>query len=239
MIMPIRRWKQGLAAGILLIGADSTFGQAPMGTPLPNPPAGTHLPGVWCATSPAVCATPRTARPTGRDRVHGFFRRIEGPEAQPFGMAVTSHFEGHVMAGTAARMVFHDYDFLPGSDRLNYRGVDQVYQVARLMGVSPAPVVVERMPRDPNLAERRRVAVLAALASVDPSVSPARVVVAEPVAFPLRGSDAELIYRTMVRQTETMGYLPGSSTNSSSGGFDSGFGFGSVSPGVTTPSNGR
>lgn len=177
--MPIRRWKYSLAAGILLIGAESTFGQSP----------------------PCV-------RPAAPARLRSWFGRFEAPDAQPFGLSVTSHFEGHVMAGTAARMVFHDYDFLPGSDRLNYRGVDQVHQVARLMGVSPAPVVIERLPRDPQLAERRRLAVLAALASVDPKVSPTRVVVAEPIAFPLRGSEAELIYKTMVRQTEMMGALP-------------------------------
>lgn len=234
--MPVRRWKQGLAAGILLIGAESAVGQAPMGSPFPYTPSGTHLPGAWSAAPPVVCATPRAAaRPTGRERVHSFFRRIEGPDGQPFGLSVTSHFEGHVMAGTAARMVFHDFDFLPGSDRLNYRGMDQVRQVARLMGISPAPVVIERLPRDPNLAERRRMAVMAALASVDPSVSPARVVVAEPLAYPLRGSEAELIYRTMVRQTESMGYLPGSSTNSSFSGFDSGNGFGTGAPGTASP----
>jgi len=190
--MPIRRWKHGLAAGILLIGADSTLGQSP----------------------PSVRTTARA-------------RNWCGSAAQPFGLSVTSHFEGHVMAGTAARMVFHDYDFLPGSDRLNYRGLDQVYHVARLMGVSPAPVVIERLPRDPQLAERRRLAVLVALASVDPKVALTRVVVAEPIAFPLRGSEAELIYKTMTRQTESMGYLPMTSTGGNFGG--------GVSSGTGTP----
>ena len=86
--MPMRRWKQGLAAGILLIGAESAVGQAPLGS-----------------APPAMCATPGVAaRMTGRERVRNFFGRFEGPDGQPFGLSVTSHFEGHVMAGTAARI---------------------------------------------------------------------------------------------------------------------------------------
>lgn len=237
--MLMHRWKQSLAAGILLIGAESAGAQAPMGSPLPSPPSGSHLPGVWCP-APAVCPTPRaTVRTPAPARVRNWFGRFEAPEGQPFGLSVTSHFEGHVMAGTAARMVFHDYDFLPGSDRLNYRGLDQIHQVARLMGISPAPVVIERTPRDPNLAERRRLTVLAALANVDPAASPNRVVVAEPVAFPLRGSEAEVIYKSMIRQTETLGYLPGTVTGNAGGGSfgsSSGSGSGSGSPGGSSPS---
>ncbi len=228
MLMPMRSWRRGLAAGILLAGADAAWGQYQQTPPLPDRPAAPQpAPQAICSPVPAVVGAP----PRAATRMRDWFGRFERPEAVPFGLSVDAHFAGHVAAGTAAQMAFYDFDFLPGSDRLNYRGVDQVYRVARLMGVSPAPVVVERTPRDPGLAERRRLAVLAALGAVEPSASPSRVVVADPVAYPLRGSEALLIYNTMTRQTQMYGALP---VNVQSGGFNT-IGSGTSTPGTSTP----
>jgi hypothetical protein len=123
-------------------------------------------------------------------------------------------------------MVFHDYDFRADSGELNYRGVDRLREVALLMRVNAEPVVIERLPRDPALAEQRRLAVATALSRIDPQLHPSRVVVAAPVSHPLSGIDAITIHQTQNQLTASTGYLP---SNTQGGGIGSG---------VTTPNNG-
>jgi hypothetical protein len=138
-----------------------------------------------------------------------FLGRPEEFDAPPLGMSVSMHYETHVANGAAARMTLYDYDFLRGGDQLNVRGKDRVRQLAALLELNPFPVVVERMPYAPGLAEARRRAVLAELAAVMPRVPAERVVIGPPIAVPLQGVEAELIYQNLLLQTGTVGNLPG------------------------------
>src|SRR5947209_6132057 len=77
----------------------------------------------------------------------------------------------------AAPMVLYDYDFVPGTGQLSQRGRDQVAKMAGLLATMPMPLVVERTPATPGLAEARRYAVLAELAGGPYPVGSERVVV--------------------------------------------------------------
>lgn len=215
--------QNSLAVGFLVVAG---------GTTLAQPPAVTAP--IVPLTPSASCATPLvgTAGPVcGR----GGRLTLVGSEGQPFGLSVSSHFDGHVRAAEAARMVFHDYDFQPGSGKLNHRGWERVVEVAKLMGGNADPVVIERMPRDPKVAELRRLTVLAALTEVAPAVQPTRVVVAAPLAQPIRGPEAIIIHQTMLGLTASGGYLPSNSAGGATGGNSPSGGQPSGSP--TTPNN--
>lgn len=198
-----------LAVGVLVVAGGTALAQPPA-VVAPRP----TLPAVTCTTDAPACG-----------RV-----RLVGSAGQPFGLSVNSHFDGHVRAAEAARLVFHDYDFQADGSKLNYRGLDRVGEVARLLAGSTDPVVVERLPRDPKLAEQRRLAVLTALAEAAPGVDPSRVVVGVPAATPLRGSEAVIVHQTMLRMTASGGYLP-------SGGGTTGLTAGGASPTGGQPSS--
>jgi hypothetical protein len=232
--MPIIPWKRTMAAGLFLVGpGEAAFAQAP---PLPPPvfgptpvqPLALPAPAIAPATvsyptqfgPAAVPAVVGRAQPCVRKRPSFWSRckytledcflgRPEEFDAPPLGMSVSMHYETHVANGVAARMTVYDYDFIRGGDQLNVRGKDRVRQIAALIALNPFPVVVERMPYAPALADARRRAVLAELAAVMPHVPVERVVVGPPVAVPLQGVEAELIYQNLLLQTGSAGVLPG------------------------------
>jgi hypothetical protein len=113
--------------------------------------------------------------------------------------------------GVAARMALYDYDFVPGTDQLNYRGRDRLRQIAFHIPRNPFPVVVERLPFAPALADARRLAVLNELAAaglqaqVGSSSLADRVVVSGPIAVPLRGIEAISISQNLDRISEWAG----------------------------------
>jgi hypothetical protein len=112
------------------------------------------------------------------------------------------HIQTQVANGVAARMTLYDFDFERGGTRLNYRGRDRLRQIAALLPHNEFPVVLERLPFAPDLAEARRLAVLNELAEMAP---PDRVVVGPPLAVPLRGVEASAIYDNLLRSVETYG----------------------------------
>jgi hypothetical protein len=61
-----------------------------------------------------------------------------------------------VANGEAARMVLYRYDFEDGSPMLNARGLDELARIAALLPQNFYPLVVERTPCDPGLAEARK-----------------------------------------------------------------------------------
>ncbi len=140
----------------------------------------------------------------------------------PFGASVSAHINGHVTAATAARMALYDYDFLPGNTQLNARGVDRVWQIARVIGNFNNPVVVERTSHSPTLADGRRQAVLDELARIGFAVAPERVVVGMPSPVPLQGVEAESIYENLLLQTQSSGRSPGTGAGTFGGGSSTG-----------------
>ena len=240
--MPTIPWKRTVAAGLFLVGpGEVLFAQAPppVFSPSPGPPLTlpapvvTGYPTQFGPAAAPVAVGP--AQPCVRKRPSfwarckytledSFLGRPEEFDAPPFGMSVSMHYETHVANGVAARMTLYDYDFLRGGDQLNVRGKDRVRQLAALMEINPFPVVVERMPYAPGLAEARRQAVLAELAAVMPRVPAERVVIGPPIAVPLQGVEAELIYQNLLLQTGTAGALPGTGAGPGSGTSNSGSG---------------
>src|SRR5205814_1556510 len=81
-----------------------------------------------------------------------------------------------------ARRRLYEYDILCSTEQLNLRGKDRRFQIALLMGHNTHPIVIERSPHAPGLAEARRMAVLLALNQCPVPVPPERVVIGHPLA---------------------------------------------------------
>lgn len=238
--MPTIPWKRTVAAGLLLVGpgeavlAQSPPPHPPVFSPTPDQPLALPAPAVTTGTvgyptqfgPTATVAGPAQScvrkRPSFWSRCKYtledcFLGRPEEFDAPPLGTSVSMHYETHVANGVAARMTVYDYDFIRGGDQLNVRGKDRVRQIAALMALNPFPVVVERMPYAPALADARRRAVLTELAAVMPRVPVERVMVGPPVAVPLQGVEAELIYQNLLLQTGSAGALPGTGAGPGTG----------------------
>jgi hypothetical protein len=114
-----------------------------------------------------------------------------------------------VSNGDAARMVLYQYDFVDGTPLLNVRGQDRLAEIVELLGRTPFPMIIERTPCLPGLAEARRLTVLNALAHTAVPVPPERVLIGPPLAVGLSGREATLIYRNLLRQTEAQGVIRG------------------------------
>jgi hypothetical protein len=125
--------------------------------------------------------------------------------APPLGASVYLNGKTMVANGEAARMVLYHYDFEEGGVRLNQRGHDQLAKIACMLPANFFPVVIERTPELPGLAQARRMSVLQELAQGSFPVPPERVVVGEPAVPGLRGVEAEVIYRNLLLQTRTSG----------------------------------
>ncbi|MCI0457427.1 MAG: hypothetical protein L0Z62_10700 [Gemmataceae bacterium] len=159
----------------------------------------------------------------------GYPQEFEAPE---LGWSVQMHYERHVANGEAARMVLYHYDFVDCSPALNLRGRDRLAQLAPLLTHNPFPIVIERTPWDPALAEARRLAVLSELGAAPFAVPPERVVIGLPAANGLRGVEAEVINGNLMRQTRSYGVLGiGGSVGGGGvlgGGIGAGFGQGAT-----------
>jgi len=124
----------------------------------------------------------------------------QGPAgAPPLGYVSGLHFRTQVENAVAARMTLYDYDFICGTEQLNMRGKDRLFQIALLLGHNTHPLVIQRTPHAPLLAEARRLAVLHALSQCPVPVPPERVVIGHPLAVPLQGWEAQAIYLNLVR----------------------------------------
>src|SRR5262249_13751966 len=123
----------------------------------------------------------------------------------PLGESVAQHYLAHVANGNASRMVLYQYDFVCDTAVLNQRGNDQLARMASWLPNNAFPIVIERTPWEPALAEARRLGVLEALAESPFPVPPERVVIGPQLATGLQGVEAELIYRNLLRQTLTQG----------------------------------
>jgi hypothetical protein len=158
-------------------------------------------------------------------------------EPVPLGASVYATYRNHVANGVAARMVLYHYDFVDCSPVLNIRGQDHVAKIAAMMAGNSFPVIVERIPSNPVLAEARRLAVLNQLGRGGAAIPSERVVVGPPIANGLHGAEAEIIYQNLLSQTRERGLVTGAAsgfvgaaTSPSSAGAGAGGGTGSPSP---------
>jgi hypothetical protein len=130
-------------------------------------------------------------------------------EAAPLGQSVYRHYAAHVANGTAVRMALYQYDFVAGCPALNQRGKDQLVKIAAMLARTDFPLVIERTPWEPALAEARRLTVLQELAGCPFPVPPERVVIGPPPGIGLSGVEAERVYRNLLDQTLNQGLLGG------------------------------
>jgi hypothetical protein len=167
----------------------------PPGT-IPGGPCYHHHPHFFCRKVNSACWRHLQAR---------FLGYPEEYIPQPLGRSLYAGNTNQVANGTAARMVLYDYDFVPGTGQLSQRGRDQVAKMSGLLATTPMPLVVERTPATPGLAEARRYAVLAELASGPYPVGSERVVIGTSQATGLRGVEAVIIDRTLRTRTASAG----------------------------------
>jgi len=151
-------------------------------------------------------------------------------EAPPLGATIHGHFQTMVANGEAASMVLYRCDFKEGSNELNLRGRDQLTKMAGLVGVNNFPIVIERTPEAPALAEARRTAILNVLAMNSIVLPPERVRIGVPIAHGLAGSDAQVLYpyqlRNMQYQALPLPFLSGGAGLGTTGGTGTGTGTG-------------
>jgi hypothetical protein len=114
-------------------------------------------------------------------------------------------------------MVLYDYDFVCGNPVLNLRGKDRLCQIVDLVQRTPFPVIVERTPWNPGLAEVRRLDVINELSLAGVVLPPERVVIGPPTAVGLSGAEAVRIYRNLLDLTEHKGIIPGAAGGATAG----------------------
>ena len=103
-----------------------------------------------------------------------------------------------------------------------------------MVGRTPFPVIVERTPHAPDLAEKRRRAVLGELTALSGTVPADRVLVGRPLATPLQGVEAELVYQNLLRLTESYGTTPSTGVRGGTGGATGGGTAGGAGTGSST-----
>ena len=131
---------------------------------------------------------------------------------EPLGASVYATYRNHVANGMAARMVLYHYDFVDGSPVLNTHGQDHVAKIAAMTANNNFPIIVERTPCNPALAEARRLAVLNQLGRGGATIPSERVVVGAPIANGLHGAEAEIIYQNLLSQTRERGLVTGAAS---------------------------
>jgi hypothetical protein len=112
-----------------------------------------------------------------------------------------------VANGVAARMVLYQFDFLPGCAGLNLHGLDQLAKIACLLPHNGFPIIIERTPGNPGLAEARRLTVLNVLGHGPVPIPAERVVIGPSIALGLDGVEAEIIYFNLLSQDRSRGAI--------------------------------
>jgi hypothetical protein len=141
------------------------------------------------------------------------WRRLQGkfsgyPEEytpRPLGAALYDQNRMMVANGAAAKLVLYEYDFEPGTSRLKPRGRDQLARITAQLAASPYPLIIERTPDDPSLADARRMAVLAELAAGPLPIPAERVLVGMPISRGMSGNDADIISANALQRTRLYG----------------------------------
>jgi hypothetical protein len=240
----------GAAADVL---ADVEVPQAPRPAVMPQPAPSVQPAPAGMAVAPAVgpaskaCSTgcapadrrwfwQRWLAPKHADcqaHMWGYPQEFEAP---PLGASVHANFRTMVANGEAAAMVLYRYDFIGGTDVLNLHGRDQLTKIAALLRGNDFPIIIERTPEAPAVAEARRAVVLNVLAHNNIAIPPERIVIGPPIATGLSGRDAEAIAGFQIYTLRTQSIpppIPTLGAGVSGGGFGGGgFGGGGLGAGV-------
>jgi hypothetical protein len=134
-----------------------------------------------------------------------FFGYPEEYAPRPLGAALYDQNRMMVANGAAAKLVLFEYDFEPGESRLTSRGRDQLARLTAQLAASPYPLIIERTPNDPPLADARRAAVLAELAAGPLPIPADRVLVGMPIPRGMSGNDADIINSNALQRTRLYG----------------------------------
>lgn len=218
--MRISHGKMALLAGLFLVAGATraepppvpAAGEAPSPRVSPSPGLAGSGAGLQVLPPPAGppgvahggCQSPCGSADCGVDTPRSAWRQGQpGPTVLPLGYVAGLHFRTQVENGVAARMTLYDYDFVCGTEQLNLRGKDRLFQIALLLGHNTHPVLIERTPHAPALAEARRLAVLMALSQGPVPAPPERVVIGHPLAVPWSGWEAEAQYLNLLQQAQT------------------------------------
>ena len=233
MMTSERIW-QAVVAGTLLAGATAgpAMGQEPYSVPhgasnqvpayAPNG-AGDSRPGMHYESGVPASVSVCSPQPqpgiwtrwrwglTGRSRSPSYYQ--SGPceasacqcEVPPAGLAVSEYRDRMRASGRDARMVLYRQDFVEGTDELSPKGLERLAELAVQLPSTFAPLIIEHTPDDPPLAERRRQAVFEGLRRVSIPVPQERIVVGTNRFPELRGVEAEVISRRLMKQTANGG----------------------------------
>jgi hypothetical protein len=180
-------WRSGagaLAAG-LLSGTNGAIAQPPY---LPSAPApvveGPYIVG--------------DREPLGKRLNDTFIGRHDMFYEPPPGYFARNTFGMMKAKADPHRFTLYRTDFLPGTTRLSPPGATRFNLIANRLPGWLGPVVIEWSPDEPGLAEARRNAVLATLASTGQPVVPERVIIG-PSPYPgTLGTDAANYYNVMI-----------------------------------------
>jgi hypothetical protein len=232
--MLTERWRLALTAGALIVTGAGVPAQA-QEVPQPRPPARQEVPEDAAVQAPRCPARPLTWWERHKLRLQecvvGFPEEFKAP---PLGESVYAFYRAHVANGEAGRMVLYQFDFCEGRPDLTLRGHDRLAVIADLLLHNHFPVVIERTPWNPAVAEARRLAVINEFAHLGLPIAPERVVIGVPVANGLAGMEALAVYQNMLMQTQ------GGATQSSIAGGGGGFvGAGVGTTGQGTGTSGR
>ena len=190
-------------------------------------PAPVFLPPVAGNPAPSAPPAPGKDAPnslTSKEQRHYNLQQCfigfpEEFEALPLGDAMHQNFRVQVSNGDAARMTLYHMDFVDGGAVLNLHGRDRLAQIGAMLPHNCFPIVVERTPWAPALAEARRLAILTELANSSCPTSPERVVIGVPIAVGLSGVEARQVYGNYYIQMQKGGIYTGPSNV---GGFGAG-----------------
>jgi hypothetical protein len=176
MVIPIRPIARWWWAAILAVWVAGDAAAQP-----PDPPA-----------SPAAPAPPAAPVCTRRGRLHRMFHHaahtleddfIGYPPTfvePPLGAYVSRQFAAQVSKADAHRFTVYHTDFLPGTDRFSPIGASRFNLMYGRLPAWYGPIYVEWTPDQPDLAESRRRAVLATLASAGMEWPADRVLIGPP-----------------------------------------------------------
>lgn len=173
----------------------------PTRTPVLVPPEGIRPTYAHEPDDPVATARKHPPRFVRLKQRSILWRRVQGrfygyPEEfvpRPLGAALADHNLAMVANGAAARLTLYDYDFVQGSSELSPRGIEQLIRLAPQLQASPYPLIIERTPANPALAQARREAVAIRLAGGPCPIPPDRVLVGAPIANGLSGTNAQVI----------------------------------------------
>ena len=134
------------------------------------------------------------------------------------GQAMQGTLEAQKRAGRAARLALYEFDFVPGSDELRPRGLQQLARIAQWIPSTPGEVLIEPSAHGPELDEARRARVWQLLSGTPGGVPPEGVRVARPTVNGLDSVTGLLIESTRRAQTAGRGSAGGVGGGGATGG---------------------